>query len=85
MTNDEGGVDGEKVHDAMEAKNSYNKMDPKTHAVIMEVERRLQAACVAVKVCLEAHVAREEAELWPLFEEHFTSAEQGRLVGLIIG
>ena len=61
MTNDEGGVDGEKVHDAVEAKNSYKKMDPKTHAVIMEVERRLQAACVAVKVCLEAHVAREEA------------------------
>ena len=28
---------------------------------------------------------REEAELWPLFEKHFTSAEQGRLVGLIIG
>ena len=69
----------------MEAKNSYKKMDPKTRAVIMEVERRLQAACVAVKVCLEAHVAREEAELWPLFEKHFTSAEQGRLVGLIIG
>ena len=61
LTSDEGGVDGEKVHDAMEAKNSYKKMDPKTRAVIMEVERRLQAACVAVKVCLEAHVAREEA------------------------
>ena len=59
-------------------------MDPKTRAAIMEVERRLQAACVAVKVCLETHV-REEAELWPLFEKHFTSAEQGRLVGLIIG
>ena len=85
LTSDEGGVDGEKVHDAMEAKNSYKKMDPKTRAVIMEVERRLQAACVAVKVCLEAHVAREEAELWPLFEKHFTSAEQGQLVGLIIG
>jgi len=31
------------------------------------------------------NVAREEAELWPLFEKHFTAVEQGRLVGLIIG
>ena len=85
LAGDEGGVDGEKVHDAMEAKCSNRRMDPKTRAAIMEVERRLQAACVAVKVCLETHVAREEAELWPLFEKHFTSAEQGRLVGLIIG
>lgn len=85
LAGDEGGVDGEKVHDAMEAKGSDRRMDPKTRAAIMEVERRLQAACVAVKVCLETHVAREEAELWPLFEKHFTSAEQGRLVGLIIG
>ena len=85
LAGDEGGVDGGKVHDAMEAKCSVGRMDPKTRAAIMEVERRLQAACVAVKVCLETHVAREEAELWPLFEKHFTSAEQGRLVGLIIG
>ena len=85
LAGDEGGVDGEKVHDAMEAKVTDRKMDPKKRATIMEVERRLQAACVAVKVCLETHVAREEAELWPLFEKHFTSGEQGRLVGLIIG
>jgi zinc finger-like protein len=58
---------------------------PLSLAAVLEVERRLQAACVAVRVCLVTHVAREEAELWPLFEKHFTPAEQGRLVGLIIG
>ena len=58
---------------------------PSSRDAVLEVERRLQAACVAVRVCLETHVAREEAELWPLFEKHFTATEQGRLVGLIIG
>ena len=54
-------------------------------AAVNDVERRLQAACAAVRVCLETHVAREEAELWPLFEKHFSETEQRRLVGLIIG
>jgi len=53
--------------------------------LVSDVERKLQAACAAVRVCLETHVAREEAELWPLFEKHFSNNEQRRLVGLIIG
>ena len=58
---------------------------PIEKAAVSDVERRLQAACAAVRVCLETHVAREEAELWPLFEKHFSETEQRRLVGLIIG
>jgi iron-sulfur cluster repair protein YtfE (RIC family) len=61
-------------------------MEPRvSKAAVNDVERRLQAACAAVRVCLETHVAREEAELWPLFEKHFSETEQRRLVGLIIG
>ena len=65
---------------------SASSLKPKLdHAAVLEVERRLQGACVAVRTCLETHVAMEEAELWPLFESHFTVSEQARLVGLIIG
>ena len=53
--------------------------------IVSDIERKLQASCAAVRICLETHVAREEAELWPLFEKHFTNFEQRRLVGLIIG
>ena len=64
--------------------SSFAKPNP-SKATVNDVERRLQAACAAVRVCLETHVAREEAELWPLFEKHFSETEQRRLVGLIIG
>ena len=30
-------------------------------------------------------VAKEEAELWPLFEKHFSFEEQEKIVGQIIG
>ena len=66
-------------------RRSEPRLDLNDHAVVADVERRLQAACAAVRVCLETHVAREEAELWPLFVKHFSASEQGRLVGLIIG
>jgi hypothetical protein len=37
--------------------------------------------CVALLLLLRA----EEAELWPLFSEHFSVQEQQHLVGIIIG
>ena len=49
------------------------------------IVRKLQETCVALKVSLETHVKKEEDELWPLFEEHFSIEEQETLVGLIIG
>ena len=45
----------------------------------------LQQACVAMRVSLETHVAKEESELWPLFEKHFSFEEQEKIVGQIIG
>ena len=62
----------------MHDKNAFNK-------IVGDIERKLHASCAAVRICLETHVAREEAELWPLFEKHFTTFEQRRIVGLIIG
>jgi hypothetical protein len=41
--------------------------------------------CAAVRASLETHVRAEEAELWPLFSEHFSIKEQQHLVGVIIG
>lgn len=45
----------------------------------------LQQACVAMRVALETHVSKEEAELWPLFEKHFSFEEQEKIIGKIIG
>jgi hypothetical protein len=36
--------------------------------------------CAAVRASLEIHIRAEEAELWPLFTEHFTTEEQQYLV-----
>lgn len=46
---------------------------------------QLRRTCAAVRASLETHVRAEEAELWPLFSEHFSIKEQQHLVGIIIG
>lgn len=46
---------------------------------------RLRQKCASVRAALETHVRAEEAEIWPLFAEHFTVEEQSALVGAIIG
>jgi zinc finger-like protein len=46
---------------------------------------RLARLTSAVRASLETHVRAEEAELWPLFAEHFSAEEQEHLVGVIIG
>jgi hypothetical protein len=46
---------------------------------------QLRRMCAAVRASLETHVRAEEAELWPLFSEHFSIKEQQHLVGVIIG
>lgn len=45
----------------------------------------LQRLTAATRASLEQHVRAEEQELWPLFAEYFTEAEQDHLVGVIIG
>lgn len=46
---------------------------------------KLQNMCKSLRVALEHHVYREELELWPLFDKHFSVEEQDKIVGKIIG
>ncbi|CAM6094029.1 unnamed protein product [Calypogeia fissa] len=46
---------------------------------------KLQRMCKSVRISLDQHVSREELELWPLFDVHFTIEEQDKIVGQIIG
>ncbi|KAH0756217.1 hypothetical protein KY290_026487 [Solanum tuberosum] len=50
-----------------------------------ELATKVQAMCKSIKVTLDQHVIREEVELWPLFDRHFSIEEQDKLVGRIIG
>ena len=52
---------------------------------LRQVTGQLQRNCAAMRATLEQHVRAEEQELWPLFAEHFTTAEQEEVVGRIIG
>ncbi|MBA0726698.1 hypothetical protein Golax_002508 [Gossypium laxum] len=45
----------------------------------------LQGMCKSIRVTLDQHVFREELELWPLFDRHFSVEEQDKIVGRIIG
>ncbi|XP_068327431.1 zinc finger protein BRUTUS-like [Pyrus communis] len=46
---------------------------------------KLQGMCKSIRVTLDHHVFREELELWPLFDKHFSVEEQDKIVGRIIG
>ncbi|XP_024528341.1 zinc finger protein BRUTUS isoform X2 [Selaginella moellendorffii] len=50
-----------------------------------DLAQKLQGMCKSVRCSLDHHVAREELELWPLFDRHFTFEEQDRIVGRIVG
>ncbi|KAG6475655.1 hypothetical protein ZIOFF_064884 [Zingiber officinale] len=50
-----------------------------------ELVTKLQGMCKSLRVTLDNHVFREELELWPLFDKHFSVEEQDKIVGRIIG
>lgn len=50
-----------------------------------EKATELQGMCKSIRVTLDQHVFREELELWPLFDRHFSVEEQEKIVGRIIG
>ncbi|XP_020264959.1 zinc finger protein BRUTUS [Asparagus officinalis] len=50
-----------------------------------ELATKLQGMCKSIRVTLDHHVFREELELWPLFDKHFSVEEQDKIVGRIIG
>ncbi|KAL6848619.1 hypothetical protein ACP4OV_021202 [Aristida adscensionis] len=50
-----------------------------------ELLTKLQSMCKSIRVTLSNHVHREELELWPLFDKHFSIEEQDKIIGRIIG
>ncbi|KAK6931529.1 RCHY1, zinc-ribbon [Dillenia turbinata] len=56
-----------------------------TVAKYNELATKLQGMCKSIRVTLDNHVFREELELWPLFDRHFSVEEQDKIVGRIIG
>eukprot|EP00249_Psilotum_nudum_P024396 c29174_g1_i3 orf=1038-5078(-) len=50
-----------------------------------ELATKLQGMCKTIHISLDQHVSREELELWPLFDAHFTVEEQDKIIGQIIG
>ncbi|XP_062180337.1 zinc finger protein BRUTUS-like isoform X2 [Phragmites australis] len=50
-----------------------------------ELLTQLQGLCKSIRVTLSNHVHREELELWPLFDKHFSVEEQDKIIGRIIG
>ncbi|XP_057447836.1 zinc finger protein BRUTUS-like isoform X2 [Lotus japonicus] len=50
-----------------------------------ELSTKIQGMCKSIRVTLDQHIIREELELWPLFDKHFSVEEQDKIVGRIIG
>lgn len=50
-----------------------------------ELATKIQGMCKSIRVTLDHHVYREELELWPLFDGHFSVEEQDKILGRIIG
>ncbi|XP_056683981.1 zinc finger protein BRUTUS-like At1g18910 isoform X2 [Spinacia oleracea] len=46
---------------------------------------RLQDSCKLLERILNDHIHREEIELWPLFREYFSTEEQEKIVGYMLG
>lgn len=64
---------------------SYNDPDEDFVRKYNELATKVQGMCKSIRVSLHHHIYREELELWPLFDEHFSVEEQDKIVGRIIG
>ncbi|CAL9068793.1 zinc finger protein BRUTUS-like [Musa acuminata AAA Group] len=83
------------LHDSLGTKNnkdvaSGSKSCSSLHVIdrtkkYNELVTKLQGMCKSLRVTLDNHVFREELELWPLFDKHFSVDEQDKIVGRIIG
>ncbi|KAL3654431.1 hypothetical protein CASFOL_004112 [Castilleja foliolosa] len=69
------------LHESLNAKSVCDDFPKKYN----ELATKIQGMCKSIKVTLDHHVMREEVELWPLFDRHFSVEEQDKLVGRIIG
>lgn len=71
------GDSGRSNYDSFEHNDTLRKYN--------ELATKLQGMCKSIRVTLDQHVFREELELWPLFDKHFSVEEQDKIVGRIIG
>ncbi|KAK7388996.1 hypothetical protein VNO78_23827 [Psophocarpus tetragonolobus] len=47
--------------------------------------RKLQEMCKSMHKNLSDHINREEIEIWPIIRKFFTSQEQGKIIGCMLG
>ncbi|XVE75215.1 hypothetical protein DITRI_Ditri12bG0077700 [Diplodiscus trichospermus] len=73
------------VCDDLHEINSDSSEQNDTMQKYIEKATKLQGMCKSIRVTLDQHVFREELELWPLFDRHFSVEEQDKIVGRIIG
>lgn len=75
-----------RLHDSLKNSNLLDSSnDSDSRRKYNELVTKLQGMCKSVRVTLDQHVLREELELWPLFDQHFSVEEQDKIVGRIIG
>ncbi|XWS68841.1 hypothetical protein CRYUN_Cryun04dG0127500 [Craigia yunnanensis] len=72
-------------YDNLDEINSDSSEQNDTMQKYIEKATKLQGMCKSIRVALDQHVFREELELWPLFDKHFSVEEQDKIVGQIIG
>ncbi|KAK4409628.1 Zinc finger protein BRUTUS [Sesamum angolense] len=82
------------LHENLSAKNVAGNLGESSSGSLTSVDclrkynelaTKIQGMCKSIKVTLDHHVMREEVELWPLFDRHFSVEEQDKIVGRIIG
>lgn len=73
------------LHDSTSKINSTSSDSHDTLRNYNELATKVQGMCKSIRVTLDQHILREELELWPLFDRHFSVEEQDKLVGRIIG
>lgn len=73
------------LHDSTSKINSTSSDSNDTLRNYNELATKVQGMCKSIRVTLDQHILREELELWPLFDRHFSVEEQDKLVGRIIG
>ncbi|CAJ1944002.1 unnamed protein product [Sphenostylis stenocarpa] len=47
--------------------------------------RKLLEMCKSMHTSLSSHINREEIEIWPIIRNFFTSQEQGKIIGCMLG
>ncbi|KAL3501745.1 hypothetical protein ACH5RR_036194 [Cinchona calisaya] len=78
-------LSSESITEDQSTGDSDSSNSPSSLRQYNKLATKVQGMCKSIRVTLDHHVKREEVELWPLFERHFSVEEQDKLVGHIIG